>query len=211
MADPATPPADNPPADTPPADQTPPPSDPPADPPKGEDEGKGGKSAILADLAKERDARQALERQIADLQAAQQTQLDGIAKALGLKSDDTPPDPAKLTEQLTVEQKNAREAQVQLAVYRNAAQFEGNADALLDSASFLRSLADVDPTDTAAVGAAIKAAVEANPRLKATDPNPFPTPGQAGIGVSGGGAQPSDPTAADLAQIEADLVANRRR
>jgi septal ring factor EnvC (AmiA/AmiB activator) len=38
------------------------------DPPATGDEGKGGKDAILADLAKERDKRQALEKQIKDLQ-----------------------------------------------------------------------------------------------------------------------------------------------
>jgi hypothetical protein len=38
------------------------------DPPVTGDEGKGGKDAILADLAKERDKRQALEKQIKDLQ-----------------------------------------------------------------------------------------------------------------------------------------------
>jgi hypothetical protein len=192
------PPAD-PPKDTPPAD----------DPPKDGDDGKGGKSAILADLAKERDARQALEQQVRDLQAAQQTQLDGIAKALGLKTDDTPPDPAKLTEQLTAEQARAREAAVQLAVYRNASTAGANPDALLDSASFLRTIADVDPADATAVTNAIKAAVENNSLLKAGDN--LPTPGQAGIGVAGGGAQPVDPRAADIAQIESDLAAAKRR
>lgn len=188
MADPATPPAD--PAAPPPADPaTPPPADPPpADPPS--DDGKGGKSAILADLATERDKRQALEEQVNNLTAAQQQQMDAIAKALGLKQDDAPPDPAALTAQIAEEQGKAREAAVQLAVYRNAAANEANADALLDSASFLRSLADVDPTNAEAINAAIKAAVEANPLLKAapiapaTPPFPGgprpPAPSQAG-------------------------------
>ena len=205
MADTDTTPQDAPPAETPKDDTTPP----PADPPKDGDDGKGGKSAILADLAKERDARQSLEQQVKDLQAAQQTQLDGIAKALGLKTDDTPPDPAKLTEQLTTEQAKARDAQVQLAVYRNASAGNADPDALLDSASFLRTVAEIDPTDSAAVTAAIKAAVEANPRYKAGDS--IPSPGQAGIGVAGGGAQPADPRSADLAQIEADLRAAKGR
>lgn len=200
---------------TPPSDGTPPPADPPkeetppAEAPKGDEEGKGGKSAILADLAKERDARQALEKQIADLQSAQQAQLDGLAKALGFKQDDTPPDPAKLTEQLTAEQTKAREAAVQLAVYRSPAAKDADVDGLLDSTSFQRSLADVDPTDTAAVDAAVKAFVDANPRFKAGDN--FPSPGQAGIGVTGGGSGPVDPRAADLMQIQADLAAAKRR
>ncbi|NUO36443.1 MAG: hypothetical protein HOQ27_15440 [Dermatophilaceae bacterium] len=166
--------------------------------------GEGGKRALQA----EREARKALERQIADLQAAQQQQLDALAKALGLKSDDTPPDPAKLTEQLTAEQTRAREAAVQLAVYRNASEHGANPDALLDSASFLRAVTDVDPTDAKAVGEAIKAAVEANPRLaadgtKPRTPRPDPTQGRQS-------GQPLDPRAADIAQIEADLAASRR-
>lgn len=45
--------------------------------------------------------------------------------------------------------------------------------------------------------------------LKSTEP-PVPTPGQAGIGVSGGTVA-RDPRSADLAQIEADLSAAQRR
>lgn len=114
----------------------------------------------------------AAEKEANERQSTQST-LDAIAKALGLKSDDAP-NPEKLAEQLTAEQQRAREAQVQLAVYRNAAANEANADALLDSASFLRTLADVDPNDAEAVSAAIKTAVEANPRLKAVEPSQTP-------------------------------------
>lgn len=88
-----------------------------------------------------------------------------IGKALGIVTDDTPPDPAKLTEQLTASQQQAKKTAVQLAVYRNAAAAGGDPDALLDSVAFVGSLADVDPTDTAAVQAAITAAVTANPKL----------------------------------------------
>lgn len=206
MADPTpTPPTPTPDPAPVPAPATPPsPTPSPAD-----DDGKGGKDAILADLAKERDKRQSIEKQLADAQSAQQTTLDNIAKALGLKSDETP-DPEKLTAQLTTEQAKAREAAVQLAVYRNASAAGANPDALLDSASFLRTLAEVDPTNADAVNAAIKTAIDANPRLKATTEDPFPTAGQAGIGVTGGGSVPGDPRSADLAQIEADLRASKR-
>jgi hypothetical protein len=166
---------DPPPADNPPA--TDPPADPPADP-AAADDGKGGKDAILADLAKERDKRQALEQTVNELKTAQQSQLDAIATALGLKSDDNPPDPAALTAQVEAEQARAREAALHLAVYRHAGAHEANPDALLDSASFLRSLAEVDPTNADAVSAAIKAAVDANPLHKAAPPAqptpPFP-------------------------------------
>jgi len=150
-----------------------------------------------------------LERKLNEARDAQQSQLDTIAKALGLKGDE-PPDPAKLTEQVTKEQQNARDAQVQLAVYRNAKDAGGDPDALLDSASFLRSLANVDPADAEAVATAVKEAVAANARLGATDdgkprsPRPDPTQGR----TSG---KPLDPRSADLAQIESDLAAARRR
>lgn len=154
--------------------------------PKPDDDGKGGKSAVLADLAKERDARQALEQQVNDLKAAQQSQLDALAKALGLKSDDTPPDPERLAEQVKAEQAKARDAAMQLAVYRAAATHEANADALLDSTSFLASLKDVDPADADAVSAAIKAAVEGSDRFKVATPAP------AAPSFGGGPRKPAD-------------------
>jgi hypothetical protein len=208
MADPAPAPA-TPPADPAPAD--PPATDPPTDPAPSDD-GKGGKDAILADLAAERDKRQGLETKVQELQTAQQSQLDAIAKALGLKSDDTPPDPEKLTADIQAEQARAREAQVQLAVYRGAAASGGNPDALLDSASFLRSLAEVDPGDPAAVATAIKAAVEANPRLAAQTEPSIPTPGQVGLGVGSGGAPaPTTPQGRLRASIQHDIEAGARR
>lgn len=54
------------------------------------DDGKGGKSAILADLASERDKRQALEKQMTDLRNAQQRQTEALAKAFGLKDGEKP-------------------------------------------------------------------------------------------------------------------------
>lgn len=170
------------PADPAPSDPAPTPDPKPADPPKPADDpkpsdnpdeplGEPGKKALQA----ERDARKALEKQVSDMQAAQQTQMDALAKALGLKQDE-PPDPAKLAEQVSQEQARAREAQTQLAVYRRAAAAEANPAALLDSASFLASVAKIDPTDEAAVDNAIKAAIEANPLLKAAPAVP-PFPG----------------------------------
>lgn len=150
-----------------------------------------------------------LKQQVAEL-APMREQFNTIATAFGVKQDDKPADPAVLAEQVATEQAKAREAATQLAVYRNAAASGANPDALLDSASFLRSLGEVDPNDQVAVGAAIKAAVEANPRLKAETEDAFPSAGQAGIGVAGGGAAAADPRSADLAQIEADLRAAKR-
>ena len=96
-----------------------------------------------------------------------------IGKALGLVKDDETPDPAKLTEQLTATQAQARQAAVELAVYKAAGKHSGDPVAILDSRAFLASVTDLDPngSDFAdKVDAAIKAAVEGNPKLKSTAP-----------------------------------------
>lgn len=118
-----------------------------------------------------------------------------IGKALGLVAQDEPIDPAKLTESLTAAQAEAKQAQVALAVYQNAAAAGGDPVALLDSSSFLRAVSSIDATDGAAIGGAIKAAIEANPRLAAaalTPKTPAPNPAQ-------GGSASGSPTAGDLA------------
>lgn len=178
---------------TPPADPT------PTDPPKPEtgddDKGKGGKDALLADLAKERDRRQELEQRFADAETQRREQMDAFAKALGLKPDDTPADPAKLAEQISAEQAKATaaearavEAERRLAVFQAAPALEGNALALLDSASFLTSINEIDPTDAEKLGAAITAAIEKNPLFKANPAVPTPP--------FPGGPRPSAPTRA---------------
>ncbi|MFG7941195.1 hypothetical protein [Streptomyces cacaoi] len=114
---------------------------------------EAGKSRVAAKEKAADDAR-------ADL--AQQ-----IGRALGLVDDDQAPDPAALTQQLTTAQEQARTTAVELAVYRAAQAAGADPDALLDSRQFADAVAEVDPTDTAAVRAAIEAAVKANPKLAA--------------------------------------------
>lgn len=101
---------------------------------------------------------------------AEQDLVQRLGKSLGLIKDDEPADPAKLTEALTTAQTAQRQAQVELAVYRVAGKHQGDPDALLDSRSFLTKVAALDPTadDFAAkVEAAVKATVNANPKLRA--------------------------------------------
>ena len=102
-----------------------------------------------------------------------------IGKALGLIKDDESVDPAKLAEQLITSGAETRTAQVALAVYKAAGTI-ADPGALLDSTSFLVSLKDIDPTDSAAVTAAITTAVESNPRLGAVTlaPGMKPNPAQ---------------------------------
>lgn len=130
--------------------------------PESGDQGKGSKEAVLADLAAERDARQQLQREFAGLR-------DGMAAALGLKSSDDDLTPEQLTQQLTTAQADAAQARLELSVFRSAP--DGvDAQALLDSRSFLQSVQNVDATDAAAVTAAVTAFIDANPRFITTTP-----------------------------------------
>lgn len=95
--------------------------------------------------------------------------LEDIGKALGLKKDEAP-DPAKLAEELTKTQSQARTAAIELAVFRTAGKHKGDPDALLDSRTFLAKVSGLDPAakDFAdKVDAAIKDAVKDNPKLSA--------------------------------------------
>lgn len=133
-----------------------------------------------------------------EIEAASATELDKAVKAAR--------DEATTTERTrTAGILAAAEARAQAAdKFRNP----GTAVRLLD-------LTGVPVTEDGLVdGAAVKALLDglatSDPYLLKDDAPPVPTPGQAGIGVSGG-AVARDPRSADLAQIEADLTANKRR
>jgi hypothetical protein len=135
-------------------------------------------------------ARTTAKQQAADEAVKQVT--DQIATALGLKKDDKP-DPAKLAEQITAAQRDARESKVELAVFRNASKHQGDASALLDSRSFLRTLADLDPAAKdfdSKVADAIKTAVDDNPKLKTTGQ----APGSSSVDHAGGTGEKRDRT-----------------
>jgi len=144
---------------------------------KDDDEGKGGKAAVLADLAKERDARQET-----------QSKLDAVLAALGLK-DDAKDDPEAAVKAATAK---ATEAETNLAVYKAAHAAGADPTALLDSKSFLATLDGIDPADTDAVTAAIKAAVDTNPRYAAGKPAPVATRDAVTRGDNTTGASPDD-------------------
>jgi hypothetical protein len=115
-----------------------------------------------------------------------------LSKILGNEDPDAN-DPVKLAQSLTTSQADTKQARVELAVFRNASTAGADPSALLDSSSFLASLAAVDPTDSAAVTAAIQSAVAANPRLGAAPagpatpqpPAPNPAQGAGGNGTAG--------------------------
>lgn len=132
---------------------------------------------------------------------ARQELAQTIGKALGIVQDDEPADPEKLTQQLAAEQAKARQTAVELAVYRTARDAGADPDALLDSRQFAAAVADVDPSDTAAITAAIAAAVEVNPRLSAQQQPAGPARGGAEFsGPPSEGVTPAQFAAMDYAK-----------
>lgn len=158
-------------------------------------------AALKAEITKLR-RENASSRVVAKQNAAEEARAElaqQIGKALGLVKDDEPADPAKLTEQLTAQTAAAKQAQIELAVYRAAGNAKADPAALLDSRTFLEKAAALDPSDTDGLTAAIAEAVAANPRLGAVQATGSPTgmrpnPAQ--------GASSSPPLGID-AQIEA--------
>lgn len=199
---PATPPEPTAPAPTPPepaAPAQPEPAEPtPADEPKGktpkfEGELDPAKIARLVenlrgDVEAEKQKRQAAEKKSADEQAAF---MKKVAAAFGIETDEAkPPTPEELAKELeeargeTKESRaQARQTQVELAVYKTAGRHGGDPDALLDSRSFANAIAKLDPSAAdfdEQVGKAVKAAVESNAKLAAKAPESKPEPTPAG-------------------------------
>lgn len=90
--------------------------------PKGDD-GKGGKAAVLADLAAERDKRQALEQTVADLQKKNEDQWSSLLTGLGVKPETTSgADPVEtLTQQVQQIQTQLAESNRKAAILQVAA------------------------------------------------------------------------------------------
>ena len=182
-APPAAPPSD-------PAPSNPPAPAPPAAPPaaeKVEDLPEWAQKAI-------RDARGEAADRRTKLTAAEQQQQEivkAFAKAAGIElpGDNETPDPAKLAEQLSTEQARARQAQIDLTVYQTASKHLGDPVALLDSRTFQAKVAALDPSAgdfQTKVDAAIKEAVDANPKLKAgRAPGASTIPNAGGPGEDG--------------------------
>lgn len=111
--------------------------------------------------------------QRAKAKADQEQNLAKVAQALGLEG--ATPDPATLAQQAAAAQARAAALARENAVLLAAQQTGADPAALLDSRAFLAQLENVDPTDRAAVAAAVQAAVAANPRY-AAQPAPAPAP-----------------------------------
>jgi hypothetical protein len=107
---------------------------------------------------------------------ARQELAQTIGKALGIVQDDQPADPAELTRTITEKtsrigelETTVRTQAIELAAYKAAGAHGANPAALLDSRSFLASVAELDPAAadfTTKLDDAIKAAVDNNAQLR---------------------------------------------
>ncbi|MFE7535199.1 hypothetical protein ACFU67_13115 [Streptomyces rhizosphaericola] len=219
---PATPP--NPPAAPTPPEPTAPttPSEPvePATEPKGKSpEFKGDFDPVKfqklvenlrGDVEAEKAKRTAAEQKAKDEQAAF---MKKVAVAFGIETDEQkPPTPEELAKQLTEAQNEtkafrdaARQTQVELAVHRNAARLGADPESLLDSRAFEKALGYLDPGAddfTSAMEAAVKQALELNPKLaaKVSKQEPEPTPA-GGAPMDGAGGGKRQLGAADVARM----------
>jgi len=101
---------------------------------------------IIEDLRKENAGHRTAKQTAAQQAQAAEQQRDAILKALGLTSDgkDAPPDPEALAAQVTEQQAVAWETAAENAILRVAGPAGANADALLDSTSFIESVVSED-------------------------------------------------------------------
>ncbi|MFZ3569273.1 hypothetical protein ACNYS0_20185 [Streptomyces sp. BH034] len=156
-----------------PAGTAPKPTAPPNGQQQGADDGGQDPADTIARLERElADARKEAgkTRTTAKQRAADEARQDLTQQLLGILDPSKAGQqatPEELTQQLEAEQAKARTTAVELAVYRTARDAGGDPDALLDSRSFAAAIADLDPSDTAAVRAAVEQAVADNPKLAA--------------------------------------------
>jgi len=213
-AAPATPPA------TPAEPATEPPTEPKAKAPKFEGEFDPARFEKLVENLRS-DVEAQKQKTAAAEQKAQEQQADllkKVAAAFGLETgEEKPPTPEELTQQLTDAQARtkefedaARQTQVELAVYKTASKHGGDPGALLDSRGFAQAIAKLDPSSDsfgADVEKAVKAAVEANPKLgvvKPTEPKPaVPAGGAPMDGAPGGKKQLGE---ADLKRMTPEQI-----
>lgn len=143
----------------------------------------GGRNALAARAQEVKDAKAAATTagETAKAELAQQ-----IGKALGLVEDESV-DPAKLTEQLTAEKADAKQAKTELAVFHAASGVNANAAKLLDSRAFMAKVEGLDPSDGIAIAAAIGEAVMADPTLGNGPTSRLPAPNPA-LGATASGA-----------------------
>ncbi|MER5759576.1 hypothetical protein [Streptomyces sp. NPDC002082] len=123
--------------------------------------------------------------------------LDAVTRALNPNGGEAEQDPAALAAAVAERDRlladhaaELRSARVELAVARAAADAGARGDRLLNSRSFLASVSDLDPADATfdtKLGAAITAAVTADPDLYRAGPSGPPRGGAEFSGAPSGG------------------------
>jgi hypothetical protein len=221
----------------PPAPASPAPAAPAADAPATEPQGKAPKfegefdpakferlvENLRGEVAAEREKRTAAEKSATEQAAQQQADLvKKLAAAFGLQGEEAkPPSVEELTKQLADShaetektQALARQRDVELAVYRSAGSAGGDADALLDSRAFVRSIRDLDPAakDFAEqVAAAVKTAVDSNPKLALKQPEAPAVPARGGADLTGTPGGKRQLTEAEVKRMKPDDIDKARR
>lgn len=128
--------------------------------------------------------------------------MDNFAKLFG-GGEEKQLTPEQIAQKAQESDQKAREATVKLAVFQTAGKHGADPDALLDSASFVRAIGNLDPasdTFAANVDTAIKAAVESNARLK-TQPAAPQVPAKGGVDMAGGTSGKRQLTAAEVEHL----------
>lgn len=117
---------------------------------------------------------------------------DALVEKITGKSDEDQPDPEKLAGDLTAAQRETRATKVENAILRRAGKHEADAGMLVDSRTFMASVADLDPSAddfTSKVDDAIKKAVDDNDAFRvvvSTGPRPVRQQGKPSKGKQGG-------------------------
>ena len=117
------------------------------------------------------------------MKADADARMKAISAALGI-GDETP-DPAKLAESLKTQQAENRQLRTEGKVRSLASKVSADAEALLDSRSFVTAIAALDPLAAdfeAAVSLAMSDALSANPKFKIAAPGAL----RGGAEITGG-------------------------
>ncbi len=132
-----------------------------------EDDGKGA-----SELARARREAAKYRTQLREAQknqtAAQKEAVSKVLKALGVDAPDDV-DPEALKDLTKRQAETLRQRTTELAVARKAHSLGGDPDKLMDSVTFTKGLADLDPEDEdfeAQVADVIKSAIKKNPALR---------------------------------------------
>ncbi|PRX91977.1 hypothetical protein [Allonocardiopsis opalescens] len=167
---------------------------------------------MIEDLRKENASSRVNAKEAAAKEAAEQVRKElaqSLGKALGLVDDKTeepkPVDPAELARLVQEKDDKIRDFEVKEAIRDVAGDLSADSKALTDSMSFMRSIKGIDPSDTKKLAAAIKAAVEKNPKLKAAQ---AAAPAPSGGEFAGGPGESPD---AESMSVDDFRAARRKR